>query len=286
QESHELHTIHSCGRVKAIWSALAVFSISGAVFALFISNWAEPAARKTANIWTAQIAVDLLSQSLTPGRFTEVSNGVVIRIGGRNSNGIIEQFFADDQRDPNIRRTYMAERAEIVIGPSGYQISLRNGRLQATPSPGKFSEIEFARYDLAIENLTDPVRTSNPIIQRSTLDLINQGLKAGSFSGGLSDQLHWRFSEGPRVLALCLLIASLGAFPHGRRAKRHFPPELLVFGLAFSERSASGIAAQISPYGYYVGPVVMMLLAGLVLFWRFKPNMWSRYMDWKTGRAV
>ncbi len=285
QESHELHSIHSSGRIKAIWSALAVFSISGAVFALFISNWAEPVSRRAVNVWSAQIAVDLLSQNLTPGRFTQISDGVVVRIGGRNSNGIIEDFFADDKRDPDIRRTYLAERAEIVIGAEGYQISLRNGRLQAAPADGRYSEIEFARYDLAIESLTDPLNIANPVIQRSSFKLIQQGLKAGNFRYGMLDQLHWRFSEGPRVLALCLLIAALGAFPHGQRTGRRLPPELIVLIVAFSERSLSGLAANYSFYGYYLGPLVMLMAAGFIMIRHIRPAGWLRRKR-NTGPAT
>ena len=244
QESHELHTIHVTQRVKALWSALAIFSIGGALVALFISNWAEPVARRNANDWTAQIAVDLISQSLTPGRFTDISNGVVLRIGGRKPNGVIENFFAYDQRDPEVSRTYLAETAEIVVGEDGFQISLRNGRLQLEPANGRFSEVEFARYDLAVENLTDPIIKSNPLTQQDTLTLIRQAQAEGHYSAGIAHQIHWRMAEGLRVISLCLLVAAYGAFPHGRRRRQYLPPELVVLALAFGERSISNLFAE------------------------------------------
>ena len=273
QDSHELHTIHSSGRIKAIWSALAIYAVIGAVIAMFIAHWAEPASRRAANVWTAQIAVDLLSQSLTPGRFTDISEGVVIRIGGRNENGIIEDFFAHDRRNPDIQRTYIADRAEIVVGADGYQISLRDGRLQAAPSDGKFSEIEFSRYDLAIDSLTDPVRLSNPLTQRDTFTLMQQAEAAGSYSVAILDQIHWRWAEGLRVVAMCLLIAAFGAFPHGRRKSKFFPPELTVLGIAFAERSFSNFSAKTSFLGHYYGPLIILGLAVLIIIWQIIPRI-------------
>lgn len=283
QTSHELHTIHSSRRVKAIWSALAIFSVTGALVAMFVAHWAEPASRKAANVWTAQIAVDLLSQSLTPGRFTDISDGVVLRIGGRNENGIIEDFFADDRRDPDLRRTYLAERAEIIIGEEGYQISLRDGRLQASPNDGKFSEIEFSRYDLAIDSLIDPVNLANPLTQRDTLTLIRQAEQSGAYSNGILDQIHQRMAEGLRVIGMCLLIAAFGAFPHGRRTRQYLPPELMVLAIAFGERSLSNFSAKSSYFGHYYGPAIILILAVLTFVWQLSPS--NRLLWFRTHEA-
>ncbi len=265
QDSRELHSIHTTRRTGAIWQALAAYAIGGAMIALLISNWAEPAAKRAANVWTAQIAADLIGQTLTPGRFTDVSDGVVLRIDGRDGNGIIEGFFADDSRDPDIRRTYLAERAELVVGNDGYQVSLRNGRLQLEPSDGRFSEIEFARYDLAISSLTEPVLVSDPLGERDTLTLISQARQAGQFTFTIVDQIHYRMAEGLRVVAICVLIAAIGAFPHGRRKQPLFPPELGVLILTFAERGISSLAARDTYLGHYAGPLILLGAASLVL---------------------
>lgn len=264
QNSHELHTIHIGRRIEAIWSALLVFCLGGALLALFISNWAEPASRRITNEWTAQIAVDLLSQSLSPRRFTEIAPGVVIRIGGRQADGTITDFFADDRRDPNVHRAYIAQAAEIVVGNDGFQISLQEGRLQITPTEGKFSEIEFTRYDLAIDKLTDPIELDNPLSNQDTLTLIQQAMKIGQFEPDAIGQIQLRMAEGLRVISLCLLIAAYSAFPHGRRRRAYLPPELVVLSIAIFERSISDYFSATSYIGQFIGPSVMLVLAILL----------------------
>jgi len=272
QSSRELHTIHISRRGKAIWSALAIYSVIGAILALFISNWAEPTARRVANEWSAQIAIDLLSKSLTPGRFTDISPGVAVRIDGRAPNGIINGFFANDRRDPKIRRTYRAAQAEIVAGENGFEISLKNGSLQIVRDGEQFSEIDFSRYDLAIGALSEPIQKSNPLIQRTTTTLIAEAIETSGFSQESLKQIHWRMAEGFRVIALVLLIAAVSAFPHGRRGKRYLPPELVVLIIAFSERSLSNFVATSSYWGNYLGPAIMFVIAMIILGWKILPH--------------
>ncbi len=272
QASRELHTIHITRRVRAIWSALGIFGMTGALLALLISNWAEPVARRTASLWSAEIAVDLLSQTLTPGRFTDVTDGLVIRIGGRDGTGIITDFFADDRRDPDLHRTYIAKSAEIVAGTDGFQISLREGRLQAEKPDGEFTEVEFGRYDLAIDKLTDPVQLSDPLSQRDSLTLVSQALRSGEFSFDVVHELANRLSEAPRVLALVFLIGAIWAFPHGRRGRTYFPPELIVVMVAFAERSFSNFEARFSPWGFLSGPALMFGAGLLILLLHLFPG--------------
>ncbi|MCF6327939.1 MAG: LptF/LptG family permease [Devosiaceae bacterium] len=276
QSSKELHTIHISRRTKSIWSALAIYSAAGAILALFIANWAEPASRRSANEWSAQIAVDLLSKSLTPGRFTDISNGVVVRIESRAANGIINGFFADDQRGDNIRRTYRAERAEIVAGNDGFEISMKDGSLQVMGKDGEFSEVNFARYDLAVDALFEPVVRTNPLIQRDTMNLIAQAQLDQGFSAPALAQIHLRMAEGLRVISLVFLVGVFGAFPHGKRRNKFLPPDLVVLVIAFSERSLSNFAATGNSLGFYLGPVIMLTFAVIIFVWRMTPRTLSK----------
>ncbi len=276
QQSRELHTIHISRRVPAIWSALFVFSLGGALIALFISNWAEPASRKTAARWSAEIAADLLGRSLTPGRFTEFSQGLVLHIGGRKPDGTIIDFFADDSRADDVRRTYLADTAIIISGEDGFQISLRDGRLQVFPQDDKYSEVSFARYDLAISSLTDPVELKNPLAQRDTATIVMRALEEEKFPPGVRRTLHKRMAEGVRVIGISLLVAAFAAFPHARRGRNILPTELLVLALAFAERAASNFAGALGNWGYYLGPVSMLVVALVVLAFRLTPKRVAR----------
>ena len=264
QSSRELHTIHIGRRERSIWGALTLYSMIGAVLALFIANWAEPASRRAASEWSAQIAVDLLSKSLTPGRFTDISNGVTVRIESRGGSGIINGFFAHDKRNPDVSRTYRAERAEIVAGADGFEVSMRDGSLQVMNGNGEFSEINFARYDLAIEALSEPAVKENPLTEQDSFSLIRQAMAEGGFSMGILSQIHQRMAEGLRVISLVFLVGAYGAFPHGRRSRQFLPPELVVLVVAFSERSLSNFIALENYMGNYIGPAMMLVLAAII----------------------
>ncbi|HHG89084.1 MAG TPA: LptF/LptG family permease [Devosia sp.] len=272
QQSRELHTIHISRRVPAIWSALFVFSLGGALIALFISNWAEPASRKTAARWSAEIAADLLGRTLTPGRFTEFSDGLVLHIGGRRPDGTIVDFFADDSRADDVRRTYLADSAIIISGEDGFQISLRDGRLQVLPDDDRYSEVAFARYDLAIASLTDPVELKNPLRQRDTATIVRRAVQTGNLPDNARRELHKRMAEGTRVVGISLLVAALTAFPHARRKREILPLELLVLAMAFAERAASNFAGLSGNWGYYSGPAAMLTAAVLIFGWRLAPR--------------
>ncbi len=272
QQSRELHTIHISRRMRAIWSALFVFSLGGALVALFISNWAEPASRKAAARWSAEIAADLLGRTLTPGRFTEFSEGLVLHIEARRPDGTIIEFFADDTRADDVRRTYMADSAIIISGEDGFQISLRDGRLQVQPDDDRYSEVAFARYDLAITSLTEPVELKNPLKQRDSAAIVLRAMETQKFPPNVRRELHKRMAEGVRVIGISLLVAALTAFPHARRKREILPLELLVLAMAFSERATSNFAGLSGNWGYYTGPVAMLVAAVILLMWRMMPK--------------
>lgn len=269
QNSRELHTIHITQRVRAIWSALFIYIILGSIAATVLAHWGEPAARRANAEWTAQIAAELVGQNLVPGRFTEVADGVVLHIGGREADGTIVDFFADDARGVDIRRTYFADRAIIISGPDGYQISLRDGRLQILPNDDKYSEVEFARYELALDTLTEDRDIKDLWIEQPSWVLLDELQVNPEPHQNVAKFLHQRFAEVPRVIAICLLVAAMLSFPHARRGREYLPIELVVLVIAFTERSASNYLAGIDVAGAYFGPTVMVIAALILLVRRF-----------------
>jgi len=269
QQSHELHIIHISRRIGSIWSAVATFVLGGMLIALFFANFAEPMAKRAASDWSAKIAVDLLGRTLTPGRFTEISPGLVLFIGGRDEDGTIRDFFASDSRNPQMERTYIAQSAVIVAGPAGFQVSLRDGQLQVMPADGKYSEIVFSRYDLSIESLTQDPEPQNPMDNWGSWEILTNAWDKGGISPAAAGLLNQRMAEGVRVLGISVLIAALVAFPHSRRGREFIPPELSVLVLAFAERFLSNTASASMPqFGFYLGPVLMIIGAMIIFSWR------------------
>lgn len=270
QESRELHSIHIMQRVSAIWSALAIFLIFGMLFSMVLAHWGTPVAQHATKQQQAQIAAELVGQTLVPGRFIEVSRDVVVYIGGRQVDGTIVDFFADDNRQPELRRTYFADAATIVKTDSGFQISLRNGRLQIYPADERYSEIEFARYELAIAELTESIDLGSSNSELPTWELLAKLRADPDGSKSISRLINQRFAEAPRVLAICLLVAALMAFPHARRGRKFLPIELLILMLGFAERFASNYLSDVVAYGSYSGPALIFGAALVLLAVRFR----------------
>lgn len=264
QASHELHVIHANARVRALLQAILAYAVGGAILVTVLANFAEPLASKQLSQWSAQIAADIVSRTLVPHRFSEVTPGVVMVIGGRQGSGEITDFFADDRRDPRTRRTYIARSATVASTDDGYVLLLRDGAIQYHTERDAFSQVSFGTYDIDIARFTT-VSDTGSYAMRDTLDLIREGLAQGHWPDDMLKRIVDRLSETIRVLGMALLVASIAAFPSGARHKRRLPLEVVVLIIAFSERSLSAYA-PLPSYLQTLAGVTVILLAAVAIF--------------------
>lgn len=274
QLTQELHIIHSSRRTGSLFRAIGVYALAGVAMILLLTHVIEPNTKRYFNAWSASIAADLVGRSLRPHRFVEVTPGVTLRIGGRGFDGELSNFFADDRRAPDVRRTYFAASASVAADESGYVLQLRDGAIQYMTDERQFSEISFARYDLAVDRLTSTPSVSGGLDAVATLDLINADLAAsGTISLPTLEQIGNRSGEGLRVLAICLMVAAMAAFPHGRRTRFEIPIEIVVISVALIERLFSARFSFGLPLLPFSGPVVLSLGSLAVLAWRLRPRL-------------
>ena len=272
QISQELHAIHSSRRLGALFGAVGVFIALGAMLLLLLTNVLEPMAQRRLSEWQASIAADLVGRTLRPHRFSEVTPGVVIVIGGRQGVGEITDFFVDDSRDPKMRRTYIAKSANVSQDENGYVLNLRDGYLQYTTDQLAFSQITFSTYDVSLDRLTDPVVNRDPLAESSTFDIVREGLSTGVWSEGAINMLINRSAEGLRIVGICLLVAALAGFPTGKRLRLVLPLEATVLAAAFGERLvATYFPGMFAPYA---GAVVMILVSLVILAVKLRVDQW------------
>lgn len=267
QANKELHIIHTSYGLGSLWRATAVVAGAGVVGVLLLSNFVEPYAYRRLNALSASVAADLVSSTLRPGRFTQVTPGVVLLIGGRGPDGEIREFFADDRRNPEMRRTYVAESARVASDGQSYVLELRNGSLQYSGN-GRFSEVTFARYDVNVDQLSQPVGQANPMLERDSVSLVAEAISTGDWDQGLLMLLANRGAEGLRVVGMAMMVLVLLGFPSGRRARVPVPMEAGVLLIAFGER---GLSAY-SPLGTATGALIMIVIAGGALLVRTRPR--------------
>ncbi|MET3925857.1 LptF/LptG family permease [Devosia sp. 2618] len=268
QANRELHIIHTSHGMGSLWRASAFVTAIAVLCALFLSNFLEPYANRRLNVLNAEVAADMVSSTLRPGRFTQITPGVVLLIGSRGDSGEISEFFADDRRDPEMRRTYIAESAKVSSDGKDYVLELRNGSLQSSGVDGRFTEISFDRYDVNVDRLSQPLAKIDPRAEQDTVQLIMTSMESGKWRKGTDSMIINRLAEGLRVIGIAMVVLAMMAFPSGKRSRFMVPMEAVVLLIAFGER---GISAY-SPLGGATGAVVLIVVAGAALFWRTRPR--------------
>lgn len=269
QQSHELHIIHTSRRTSALFGAMVTYTGVSVALVLLLSNFIDPLTQRQYGALQSDIAADLVRRTLTPNRFIEMTPGVTLVIGSRGQNGEIGSFFADDRRE-EARRTYIAETATLAVDDRGYVIKLRNGRIQNMSANQRYSEIEFATYDLAIDRISRAEGAPSAIEMMTTPEIV-AAIAGGDTSGRLWRTAGTRLGEGLKTLALCAMVAAFAAFPRGeRRGTRWLPLEIVVIIMAFVERLVSGYAPLAIPNLPFTGSVLIIAGSLAVLAWRLR----------------
>lgn len=268
QNSHELHIIHTSSGISGLWRAAAVTSAAAIVAVSMLAHFLEPMANRQLNQLSAQVAADLVSSTLKPNRFTQVTPGVILLIGGREDGGMITEFFADDRRDPETRRTYVAKSARVLGVGDDYVLELHDGTLQYLEADGRYSEIRFTRYDVSVNSLAQQTMHVDRLAETDSFGLIAMAMGPAGWTPDIVKRLLDRSAEALRVLGLVLLVLAMAGFPSGNRMRIKLPLEAIVMLVAFGER---GVSAY-SPLGTGTGAIVLMLAAGAALAWRLWPR--------------
>jgi lipopolysaccharide export system permease protein len=270
QGTQELQIIHASALLPALLRAIGLYALASMLLALLLTHVVEPLSLRASNEWSANIAAELVSSSMIPHRFTEVASGVSMVIGARDRDGEITDFFADDNRNPASRRTYFAKSAVIVRDEQGFVLRMRDGALQQKTSAGYFSQISFGSFDLELSQLAGEVSPAGGgLAQTSSVEMFG-ALLAGTAGAEEVRALVRRSAEGLRVLAMCLLVAGVAAFPTGARRRFEVPVELVVLGAAFIERAVGSYMPGPKPLDLVGGPLVLGVLGAAILAARLR----------------
>jgi lipopolysaccharide export system permease protein len=270
QITQELHIIHTSRKLGSMFVGLAVFALAGAVIVLIGSNIVQPWASRSLNTWSASIAADIVGRTLTPHRISQVVPDVTIVIGGREGAGNITDFFADDARDPLVRRTYSAKTAKVATDDGGYVLELHDGTLQYLSAAHEFSQISFKTYNVGLDRLTEPTGSPDDLPGQGSLDIIQRANADHNWSDAVSRRLVERFAEGLRAIAMVMFMTGLIAFPNARRGRGRPPLELVPLFVAYADKTIVG-AFGLAPYAALTGPTAVLLAGALILLLRLRP---------------
>lgn len=269
QSTRELHIIHVSGKLGGLARAVAIYAAAGCVLLLFMAHVVDPMAARENSAIRSRVAADLVGRSLVPNRFAEVAPGVTVTVGGRKAGGEITSFFADDRRQET-RRTYIAESAVISLDDEGYVLLLTNGTVQYRTPEGRFTEISFDRYDLALERLTGEADTGERRVNDTSFDIVMAAIADGWTQPRLA-KLNERTIEGLRALSICLFVFAIAAFPSGRRREPRMPIEITVLGASFFERVLFSYWPRTDWLAPLAGVLILSAISLVILVSRLKP---------------
>ncbi|MDR3474709.1 MAG: LptF/LptG family permease [Devosia sp.] len=270
QGSQELHVIHANGQLGALVRSLGIFAVAGAVIVLLISNFIEPWSNRQLNDWAASIAADIVGRTLTPHRISQVVPGVTVVIGARQGTGNITDFFADDRRDPLMRRTYSAKTAKVGSDKNGYVLQLNNGTLQYLSDDKDFSEISFKGYNIALSKLTGQLGSADSLGEATSWELVSDATATGHWTPDVVQRLVERMTEGLRAIAMTVFMGGLLLLPHARRGRGRLPLELVPLMVAYADKTINGSIAGPPYLTVMAGPVVILLAGSVILAFRLQ----------------
>jgi len=265
--SSELQMLHVNRLLATLLRSIGGYILGGALLLLVLAHIVNPLCQSALDSWSSSIAADLVSRSMVPHKIIEIADGVSITIGARDSAGNITDFFADDHRKPDARRTYFAKSAIITRDEQGYVLRMQDGAIQEMTT--SLSEVSFTRYDLPMDSLTGSPTAVDSLSQTPSTSLVfgNHGQTAAD----IVDALSRRSLEALRVVAICLFVASLAAFPSSTRRGGGAPIELVVLGAAFVERGLTTYLAPPGIGGVMLGVGLLAALALGIIVWRVRP---------------
>jgi lipopolysaccharide export system permease protein len=269
QGNGELQIMHVNALLPALLRAILVYILTGAALLLLLAHIVTPLSQRALGDWSAQIAADVVSRSMVPHKIVALSNGVSVTMDARDASGDIKGFFADDNRNPQARRTYFAQTAIITRDSEGYVVRMQDGAIQQFNDGAHMSEFRFGRYDLNLDELTGKPSLSGGTEQTS-IALVSEALAARVWPPEVTAELLRRSVEALRVIAICLLVTALAMFPSGDRRPAGVPMEFLVLGAAFVERGFGTFAPLPGPLAQASGPLLLAFAALTVLAVRLR----------------
>lgn len=272
-ESRELHSIHSAGRIGSIFRAAAAVGVLAAAVLAVGTHFIEPAARLASARQLSQINADVIARASVAGVFTQVQSGMTLRIDGRGRAGEIRGFFFRDDRDPEVQQTIYAQSASVSQSDEGIGVILNNGSLQFRDrETGFVSAVRFDRYELGSAELVEPPDSFGGVQYLTTPALLAQPARQLARPQWQSE-LQLRLILPVYLLSLAALTVMAMGFPGTAARPGRLPIELWLLGAAVVTQAVGAGFVRLSwqaPGWLYLLHVAALapLAAALVIAYR------------------
>lgn len=200
-----------------LWHILAptiTFSLVIALTSVYISFYAAPWGNRAFEILINRLSNTKAAANLQEGTFAEGYFDLVIYAGKvNNRQGLLEDVFIYDERDPSNPITIISEEGKLVEADPdfpgrGVTLRLLNGNIHKN-SEKNYAKVDFQTYDISLSNASaDAIMEKSP--PSLTLDDIRLGLNNPLTKEEQRHSLLVEFHKRLSLAAACLVFGLLG----------------------------------------------------------------------------
>lgn len=113
---------------------LLILALLVSAFCSMLAVHLVPASLATFREQVTKVRADVVSFVAQPGRFVNLSQGLVFHVRERAPNGVMRGIFINDAREREVS-TYLADRGQIVESDAGIFLVLENGSIHRRGAP-------------------------------------------------------------------------------------------------------------------------------------------------------
>lgn len=285
----ELVVINASGAsMKTVMKPILALGLIVTLAGGFLSLYMTPLSLITLRHYITQVRADLVANIVKEGLFTEIEDGMVFHISGRGPNGALLGLFMTDDRDPEQKFVYLAQRAHILKTTEGTFLIMEDGTIQRQiVENNNISLIDFKSYAIDLSELAAREATSlakpreRPISYFFNPDPDDPYFT--QYTGRVRAEFHDRFSNpfyGLGFASICLLF--LGRAQTTRQGRSiaigsAIAGCILLRILGFTATSLTNSSATAIP-AMYIVPLAGILIPLVLLTsgWQPKiPKSWA-----------
>ena len=257
---------------------LIILALLVSAFCSLLAIKVVPASLATFREQVTKVRADVVSFVAQPGRFVNLSQGLVFHVRERAANGVMRGIFINDARDDGVS-TYLADRGQIIESDAGIFLVLENGSIQrrggaekgadkdpnkdASKDKGKSSNssvVEFQRYAFDLSSLAPNAQGQDVKPMERPISFVmnppEDDLYLRFFPGRYREELHKRLSAGLYPMAFfAIAAAALGAIIPAMGAV-----QIGNFAIAGQLKTHAGAVPLI-----YLLPIVTVAICAMVI---------------------
>ena len=121
-----------------VWTVarpLLILALLVAMAVSFVNHFAMPWSLRLLRDYVIEMRSNLISQAITPGRFSAPEGGLTFHIRDRELNGDLKGLLMHDARDPKVVTSYLAENGNIIKRGNQSFLLMRNGHVLRREKP-------------------------------------------------------------------------------------------------------------------------------------------------------